>query len=353
MKRSLTWVCLIVAAGLGVAGAQTVPPPASQTLNGPARIAVDPSFDQLVPADARLELIKSGFGFTEGTIWVPDGRTGYLAITDMAANVVYKWTPDDNLSVLVDRSGYTGHDIWRVGMPQTNGPENFFLIGSNGNAIDPQGRLIMAGWASRKIEAVDLKTGKRTTLADSVDGKRLGGPNDVIVKRNGTIYFTDGIGGMRARGEDPSRELFKNGAFMIKAGKVSFQTEDIPGANGLALSPDEKILYVNGGPSKTIMRYDVKADDTLANGRSFIDLSDDRAPGITDGMKVDSKGNVWTSCCGGIWVLSPEGKKLGFVRSPELVANLTFGDADLKTLYVAARMGLYKMRVNVKGIPGT
>ncbi len=350
MKKLL--VLALAVSSVAFLGAQVVPPPASQTSNGPTRLAADPSFDQLVPADAKLELIKSGFGFTEGTIWVQNGRSGYLVVTDMAANVIYKWTPDGNLSVLVDRAGYTGHDIWRVGMPQTNGPENFFLIGSNGNALDPQGRLIIAGWASRKIEAVDLKTGKRTTLTDRVDGKRLGGPNDVEVKKNGTIYFTDGVGGMRGRGEDPSRELFKNGAFMIKDGRVSFQTEDIPGANGLVLSPDERVLYVNGGPSKTIMRYDVKSDDTLTNGRLFVDLSTDKTPGITDGMKVDSKGNLWTSCCGGIWVLSPEGKKLGFIRAPELVANLTFGDPDLKTLYVAARMGLYKMRVNVAGIPG-
>src|SRR5262245_6021525 len=166
----------------------------------------------------------------------------------MPANVVYKLTPDGKLSVLVDRSGYTGYDTWRVGMPQTNGPEQFFLIGSNGNALDARGGLILAGWASRRVERVDLKTGKRDVLADRVDGKRLGGPNDVIVKRDGVIYFTDGVGGMRGRGDDPSRELLKNGAFLIKDGKVSLQTEDIPGANGLMLSPDEKYLYVNSGP---------------------------------------------------------------------------------------------------------
>jgi gluconolactonase len=342
--------CLMSIVALVGLTAQTVPPPAPQTFSGPARVSLDPAFDDLVPADARLDLIKSGFGFTEGSIWVQDARAGYLVFTDMAANVIYKMTPDGTVSVLVDRSGYTGYDIWRVGMAQTNGPEQFFLIGSNGNALDTRGRLIVAGWASRKVEAVDLKTGKRTTLADRVDGKRLGGPNDVEVKSNGTIYFTDGIGGMRARGEDPSRELFKNGAFMIKGGRASLQTEDIPGANGLALSPDEKILYVNGGPAKIINRYDVRPDDTLAGGRLFIDMSDDKTPGITDGMRVDSKGNVWTSCCGGIWVISPQGKKLGFIRSPELVANLTFGDPDFKTLYVAARMGLYKVRVNVAGI---
>jgi gluconolactonase len=308
--------------------------------------------NQLISPNARLEQLANDFGFLEGPVWVPQGDTGFLAVTDMPANIVYKWTPRDrSFSVLVDRSGYTGRDIWRVGMPQNNGREEFFLIGSNGNALDPQGRLVMAGWASRKIERVDLKSGKREVLAERYDGKRFGGPNDIIVKKNGTIYFTDGFGGLRGRGQDPSKELDIAGAFMLKDGKVTL-VQEIGGANGIMLSPDEKYLYVSNGGGKVIWRFDVNADDAAVNGKPYIDLSSDKTPGIIDGMKVDAQGNIWTSCCGGIHILTAAGKELGMIKTPALVSNLTFGDADWKTLYVTARMDLYRIRTLVEGIPG-
>jgi gluconolactonase len=181
-------------------------------------------------------------------------------------------------------------------------------------------------------------------------GLLFGGPNDVVVKKDGAIYFTDGFGGMRGRDNDPSKELDFAGIFMIKDGKVTLVVKDIPTPNGLAFSPDEKYLYANGSAAKYVRRYTVQPDDTLSDSRMFIDMSGDKTPGITDGMKVDTKGNVYESCCGGVWILSPEGKRLGMIRTPEPVSNLAFGDADNKTLYITARTSVYKIRVKTPGI---
>lgn len=344
MRKTSLAVALVVAATMSLASAYT--------LNMDVIVRKDPELNKLLSPDARLEQLANDFGFLEGPVWVPQGDGGYLVVTDMPANVVYKWTPQDGkFSVLVDRSGYTGYDIWRVGMPQNNGREEFFLIGSNGNALDSQGRLVMAGWASRKIERVDLKTGKREVLAERYEGKRFGGPNDIIVKKDGTIYFTDGFGGLRQRNQDPSRELDIAGAFMLKDGKVTL-IQEISGANGIMLSPDEKYLYASDGGGKIIWRFDVRADDMAVNGKPYINLSQDKTPGIIDGMKVDSAGNIWTSCCGGIHILTPEGKELGMIKTPSLVSNLTWGDPDWKTLYITARMDLYRIRTVIAGIPG-
>jgi gluconolactonase len=328
-------------------------------------VRLDPALDGLVSPDARLERVATGFGFTEGNIWVQQGKegnkdgnkSGYMLFSDIPANVIYKMTPDGKSSIHMEKSGYTKPDIWRVGFIQTNGKERsdpafeeFPMIGSNGLALDRQGRLIIATWAGRSIDRIE-SNGKRTVLADSYDGKRFGGTNDVVVKKDGAIYFTDTFGGLRLREKDPKKELDFNGVYMWKDGKLTLLIKDIPNTNGLAFSPDEKYLYVNGSRDKYVKRYDVKPDGTLTNGVMFIDISTDPTPGITDGLKVDVKGNVWETAAGGVWIISPEGKHLGTIRTPELAANVEFGDADHKTLYIAARTSIYKIRVNVPGIP--
>ena len=222
------------------------------------------------------------------------------------------------------------------------------MIGSNGLALDRQGRLIIATWAGRSIDRIE-NNGKRTVLADRYEGKRFGGTNDVVVKKDGSIYFTDGFGGLRLREKDPKKELDFGGVYMLRNGKVSRVITDIPNTNGVAFSPDEKYLYANGSRNKYIRRYDVKPDGTLTNSQMFIDMTTDSAPGITDGMKVDSKGNVYSSGPGGIWVIAPDGKHLGTIRTPESVTNLAFGDADGKTLYITARPTIYKIRIKEPG----
>jgi gluconolactonase len=320
-------------------------------------VRLDPALDALIAPDARLERIATGFGFTEGTTWVPQGTGGFLLFSDIPANVIYKMTLDGKASIYLEKSGYTKPDIWRVGFIQTNGKdrndpafEEFPMIGSNGLALDRQRRLIIATWAGRSIDRIEAN-GMRTVLADGYEGKRFGGTNDVIVKRDGAIYFTDTFGGLRLREKDPKKELDFNGVYMWKAGKLTLLIKDIPNTNGLAFSPDEKYLYLNGSRDKYIKRYEVKPDGTLTNGTMFIDISTDPTPGITDGLKVDTKGNLWETAAGGVWIISPEGKHLGTIRTPELAANVEFGDPDHKTLYIAARTSIYRIRTNIAGIP--
>jgi gluconolactonase len=197
-------------------------------------VKLDPALDALISPDAKLELVKNDFGFTEGIVWVDQGNSGYLLLSDMYANVIYKLTPDGKISLYLDRSGYTGYDIWRVGMPQPdpNRKDTFFMIGSNGLALDRQGRLLIATWSGRSIDRIE-KDGKRTILADRFEGKRFGGTNDLVVKKDGAVYFTDGFGGLRGRDQDPGKELDFAGIFMWKDGKVTLAIKDITTPNGL------------------------------------------------------------------------------------------------------------------------
>ena len=316
-------------------------------------VGLDPAFDALISPDAEVQKIKDGFGFTEGITCVQRGNSGYVLLSDMWTNQIYKVTPEGRMSLYLDHSGYTGFDIFRVGMASPGqGPneDKWYQIGSNGLALDREGRLLIATWTGRSIDRIE-KNGKRTTLADRYDGKRFGGTNDLIVKKDGAIYFTDGTGGMRKGASDPAKELDQRGVFMLKDGKVSLVVKDMPATNGLAFSPDEKYMYVNASFRNFIRRYEVQPDDTLTNGQMFFDISDNKADGITDGMKVDIKGNVWETAPGpAIWVISPEGKHLGTVRLPEISANLCFGDADHKSLYVAGRTTIYKIRVKTPGV---
>jgi len=351
MAKLLTSLALLVTAlTIAAASAQT----SDKTV-----VRLDPSLDALISPDAKLELIRGDFGFTEGVTWVPEGRGGYLLFSDIPANVIYKMSPDGKkLSIHLERSASdTELHPWRWGFVQNNGKdpkdpkyEEYPMIGSNGLALDRQGRLIIATWAGRSIVRIE-KDGKRTVLADRWEGKRFGGTNDVVVKRDGAIYFTDTYGGLRLRDKDAKKELDHNGVYMWKDGKLSLLIKDIPNTNGLAFSPDEKILYVNGSRDRYVKRYDVKSDGTLENGRMLIDMNSHPERGITDGVRVDVKGNLWETGPGGVWIITPEGKHIGTIKTPELSANVEFGDRDHKTLYIAARTGIYKIRLNVEGIP--
>ena len=350
MRNLIMFAALCVVALTAAAHAQ-------QPTASPIR-RLDPALDALIAPGAKLELVKTGFGFTEGPVWVPRGNSGYLLFSDIPANVIYMWNPlDDKVSVYLDHSGYTGQDIWRVGFMQTNGKdksdpkfEEFPMIGSNGLTLDQDGRLIIATWAGRTIDRIEWD-GRRTVLADRSNGKRFGGTNDVVVKKDDAIYFTDGFGGLRHTTSDPRKELDFNGVYMLKDGKVTLVIKDIANTNGLAFSPDQKILYANGSRDRYVKRYDVLPDDTLTNGRMLIDMNSDPARGITDGLRVDVRGNLWETGPGGVWIITQDGNHIGTIPTPELSANVEFGDADRKTLYIAARTSIYKIRTNVPGLP--
>ena len=328
----------------------------AQPSDGQAVVRLDTALDALVSTDAKIELVKGGFGFTEGPVWVQQGQSGYLLFTDIPGNVIWRLTPDGTASVHLYNAGYTGPDMWRWGPIANNGRdrndpgfEEFVMSGADGLGLDPQGRLIIATFAGRSLDRIE-KDGKRTVLADRYEGKRFGGPNDIAVKRDGTIYFTDTYGALRLRDKDPRKELDFNAVYKWKDGELVLVVKDMPNTNGLAFSPDEKYLYVNGSRDNYVNRYDVLVDGTLANGKKFIDLSKETERGVTDGLRVDTQGNLYETGPGGVWIISPAGKPLGKIRAPEQSTNIGFGDADKKTLHIAARSSIYKVRVITPGL---
>ena len=231
-----------------------------------------------------------------------------------------------------------------------NGRMQVIALGSNGLTIAPQGRLVVAQHGDRRLVRHE-KDGTITVLAESYDGKRLNSPNDVVVKSNGAIFFTDPSPGLRGADKSPVKEYQGHGVFMVKDGQIKMIDNDPQGSapNGIALSPDERILYVVAG--RKLVAYDLSADDAISNPRLFFNYDTfTKDPGGFDGIKVDTKGNIWGVGPGGIWAISPAGKALGRVLIPESPTNLAFGDADAKAIYVTARRGLYRFHVNVPGI---
>ncbi len=310
-------------------------------------VRLDPALDKIIAPNAKLEtLVQGAFGISEGPVWIRNGQ--YLLFSDIAANVIYKWTPNDRqMTVFLKDSGYTGelNKISQEGYLARSGPLFIFDFGSNGITLDPQGRLVFCAQGDRTIVRIE-KDGKRTVLADRYEGKRLNRPNDLIVKSNGTIYFTDPPTPVHM-------ELPEAAVFMLKDGKLTplpVPVKDVR-PNGIALSPDEKILYVNG--SKTIHAFDVRPDDNVEHDRVFIDMNSDKTSGGTDGMKVDRQGNLYCTGPGGIWIMNPQGKHVGTILLPEPATNLAFGDADYKTLYVTDRRHLQRIRLLTAGVaPG-
>lgn len=312
-------------------------------------IRLDPAADPIVPADAKVETLAGGFGFLEGPIWVHTRFQGFLLFSDIPANVIRKWDPKAGLSVFMEKSGFTGNDASNVGGQTNNGNGMVNLIGSNGLTLDRQGRLVFCQHGDRQISRLE-RNGSRTVLASQYDGKRLNSPNDLVFKADGSLYFTDPTAGLRLQDKDPQRELPFAGVYRVANGKVQLLSKDFTRPNGIAFSPDEKFLYVNDTAKKIIMRFEVQPDGGVANGQVITDMTPDTAPGAPDGMKVDQKGNIYCTGPGGFWIMSPEGKHIVTVKTRELPANLNWGDADAKTLYLTARTGLYRIRLTIPGV---
>ena len=298
----------------------------------------DPAFNELVPAGARIEKLAGNLRFTEGPVWIHEGG-GYLLFSDIPANAIMKWTPDGQVSVF-RKPVFTG-----------SFPDGQF-VGSNGLTLDRQGRLVACEHGNRRMARTE-KDGSITVLADRFEGKRLNSPNDAVFRSNGDLYFTDPPYGFQKQDDDPAKELKFNGVFRLTpAGKLDLLVKDMTRPNGLGFSPDEKKLYIaNSDQKRKIwMVHDVMPEGTLVNGKVFYDVTAEKGDGVPDGMKLDSKGNLYCTGPGGIWVFSPQGKHLGTIHPPEVPANLHWGDADGKTLYITARTGLYRVKLNVKGV---
>jgi len=312
-------------------------------------VRVDPAADAIIPQDAKVEKLAGDLGFLEGPVWVHSKGPGYLLFSDIPANVIRKWDPKGGVSVFLEKTGFTGADASNVGGQTNNGFGMVNLIGSNGITLDKQGRIVFCQHGDRQISRLE-KNGERTVLASHYDGKRLNSPNDLVFKSDGSLYFTDPTAGLRLQDKDPAKELPFNGVYRLVKGKVELLSKDFARPNGIAFSPDEKYLYVNDTTKKIIMRFDVRPDGGVTNGQVITDMNSDTAPGAPDGMKVDQKGNIYCTGPGGFWIMSPDGKHIATVKTKELPANLNWGDDDGKTLYLTARTGLYRIRLNIAGV---
>jgi len=313
---------------------------------------LDPSVSRIIPTDARLERVATGFKWIEGPVWV----NGSLFFAEIPSDSIRRWTPGAGVSIFLQPSGYQGAEPY-------GGPEP----GSNGMTLDARGRLTVAGHARRnvfRLESLDPKA-PITILADTYQGKALNSPNDLVYRSDGSLYFTDPPYGLRTQGDsDPHKQLKVNGVYRIPhaltqkpgappaSGDLQLLVTDLPRPNGIAFSPDEKYLYVdNSEPRKIWMRYTVRPDGALADPRLLYDATADKRPGGPDGMKVDSEGNIYSAGPGGVWIFSPAGKPLATLLIPERTSNVAWGGPDRRTLYITASTSIYRVRLEIPGAP--
>ncbi len=280
------------------------------------------SFDSrrvIIGSNAKVEKLSGGFKFTEGPVWHP---SGFLLFSDIPTDTLYKWTTDGKLSVFRRSAG-----------------------NPNGNTLNREGRLITAQH-NRQLTRTE-KNGEVTILAERYQGKRLNSPNDVVVKSDSSIYFTDPPYGIKQEQE----ELGFYGIYRWQVdGTLTLLNKQMVRPNGIAFSPDEKKLYVSDSKNLHIRVFDVKADGTLTNSKVFAELPGSKDKGVPDGIKVDVKGNIYCSGSGGVWIFSPTGQLLGKIAVPESVTNLAWGNKDYKTLYITAGTSIYRIRLNIAGI---
>ena len=287
-----------------------------------------PEFLDIVDPLPSLINIAQGFTFAEGPVW--DKRTQQLFFVDIIGSKVWKWKPGIGKEIILDPSGHM-----------------------NGMTFDHQGRLVVAGWCNRSILRFE-QDGSISTIASRFEGKKFNSPNDIVVDSKGATYWTDSAGGLVIPGmvaNDVQRYLDFQGVYRLSPnGKdVDLIISDCTYPNGLAFSPDEKLLYVNDTRLAQIRAFDVMQDGSVGPGRLFHQLTG-AEDGVADGMKVDSKGNVYCTGPGGVHVISPAGKLLGRLRIHEHCTNMAWGDEDWKSLYITTFNNIYRTRLNVAGI---
>jgi len=265
-----------------------------------------------------VEKVSTGYKFTEGPVWSP---TGTLLFSDIPENKIWEIGKETK--------------VWRN--PSGN---------SNGLTFDKQGRLIACEHGNRRVTRLE-KDGKITVLADSYDGKKLNSPNDVVVKSDGAVYFTDPPYGIDRK----DQELPFKGVFRVKpGGKPELLVKDFDMPNGLCFSPDESKLYIaDSSGLRHIRVFKVEKDGTLSGGEVFATITD--SAGVPDGMKIDTQGKLYAAGPGGVWIFDTAGKHIDTIPVPETPANLAWGDKDGRTLYITARTSIYKVRLNVGGEP--
>jgi gluconolactonase len=302
-------------------------------------VRLDPQFDKLVPLNVKVERVVSGRKWVEGPVW--NRKEGYLLFSDIPTNSVIKWQEGKGTSVFLKPSGYTGE-----------APFEGLEPGSNGLTFDPEGRLVLAEHGDRRIGRLE-KTGRKTTLVDRYEGKRINSPNDLVFKSNGDLYFTDPPFGLPKSFDDPRKETPFQGVYKYsKNGKLTLLTKDIKAPNGIAFSPDEKKLYVSNADTNNAvwMVFDVKADGTIENSKVLFNATawTKSKPGVPDGMKIDREGNIFGAGPGGIHVISPDGKHLGSIETGVPTGNAAWGE-DGSTLFITSNTNVFRLKLTTKG----
>jgi gluconolactonase len=285
----------------------------------------DDKAEELVSPEARLEYLSSGFSWAEGPVW--DFEAGYLTFSDVIGNTMHRY--DDSGGVRIYRS-----------------PSNH----SNGQTIDGTGRLITCEHQTRRVTRET--TDGIETLVDSYEGKMFNSPNDVVAARDGSLIFTDPAYGLDKveEGGGGERELSFQGVYRISpdSNEAELLVEDFVGPNGLALSPEEDILYVADSERSHVRSFEIGAGWELSGGGVLAEIPSE-GDEVPDGMKVDVEGNIYCTGKGGVWILSPGGAMLGHIQVPETTANLAWGDEDARTMYITADTSLYRIRCRAVG----
>ncbi len=285
-----------------------------------------PKLLDLIDADAELQQLGTGCEFTEGPVWHAEGK--FLLFSDIPANQMKKWTAEEGITNFRVPSGK-----------------------SNGLTYDKQGRLVAAEHANRRVSRTEAD-GTVVTVASHYEGKRLNSPNDVVLKSDGSIYFSDPPYGLTAEyGVLGEQELDFQGVYRLSPDgqTLALLIDDFDRPNGLCFSPDESILYIDDTERMHIRAFDVQPDGTITNGRIFAEEEGD--DGVPDGMKIDVHGNVYLTGPGGIWIFDSSGEHLGVLQTPERAANLGWGGDDWSTLFITASTSLYSIQCKVSGIP--
>ncbi len=320
---------------------------AQDSLNFPTMgkiVSHDPALAKVLDDSAPLQVISSGYVWSEGPLWISDNSNkygGYLLFSDVPKNTIFKWVEGVGATPWMNPSGFTG--------PAGYSKES----GSNGLTLDTEGRIVFCEHGDRRVSVL-TKGGGKITLADMCDGKRFNSPNDVVVSSKGNIYFTDPAYGMPQGFKDPTRETPYCGVYLIRPDRTTkLLTDEFEAPNGISLSPDEKTLYVaqSSGTQPIWKAFDIKDDGTIGNGRVLLSVNDTgiKLPGAPDGLDVAADGTIFSSGPGGIWIISPDGKLLGRIETGEHTSNCTFGGKDGSVLYITADTYICRIQTKTKG----
>jgi gluconolactonase len=321
---------------------------------------LSPELDAIVDADALVEVIAEGLQWSEGPVWWREG--GSLLFSDIPRNTVFRWKDGEGLSVFLQPSGYTGEGPRSGALASQQPLADVDEQGSNGLTFDPDGLLVLCQHGDRRLarlaEPLSVQRQpepKFVTWADRWEGKRFNSPNDVVVHKNGSAYFTDPPYGLEKGGDTTTRELDFNGVYRVDPdGAVTLVTRKMTKPNGIALSPDQATLFVGQSDSNAPVwrAFEIQDDGSLGPGRIFFDAKElvkQGLKGSPDGFKIDQSGNLLATGPGGVLVISPEGKHLGTISTGELISNCAFGD-DGSTLYMTSHMYLCRVRLKTRGL---